>query len=233
MKISLWTRFLDIVAPRTCVSCGCRLAVTEEVLCSVCNSHLPRTNFHENPYDNPLVRLFWGQLPIERATAFFFYTPHSATSRIIYSLKYHDWPEIGVVMGRQVANEIVATGFFDGIDGLLAVPLARKRRRQRGYNQSEMIVKGINEVTGIQVMRKIVSRSSFMRSQTQLGYWERRENVAGAFVLKEKKDNLEGKHLLLVDDVVTTGATIMACAEELKSIKGIKLSVLSLGLTKA
>lgn len=233
MRISLWTRLLDLIAPRTCVACGRRLSVTEEAVCTACNIHIPRTGFHNRPYDNPLARLFWGQIPIERATALFFYLPHSLTSRLVYSLKYHSRPDIGVVLGRQMASEMASSGFFDGIDGLLPMPLASKRRRQRGYNQSEMIAKGISEVTGIPVASNVVVRKSFERSQTQLDDWERRENVKGAFVLKAEEVDLEGRHLLVIDDIVTTGATILACTSVLKNVKDIKLSVLSLGFTSS
>ena len=139
MIISFWRRLLDLIAPRLCVVCGHRLSVTEEVICSKCNFHLPRTGFHQDAYENEMARLFWAQIPIQRATAFFYYEPHAETANIIYELKYKNHPEIGTTIGRMLAKEIQPSGFFEGIDGIVPVPLAKKRLHQRGYNQSEEI----------------------------------------------------------------------------------------------
>ena len=135
-----------------------------------------------------MAKLFWGQIPIERAAAFFYYESHSNTANIIYKLKYKSHPEIGPVMGRKVAVEFQRDHFFDGIDGIVPIPLAKKRFRQRGYNQSEEIAKGINEITGIPIYTGMVKRTVFKGSQT--------------------------------------------CAKELVKAGNVKISVLSLGLTK-
>jgi ComF family protein len=230
--ISFWRRLLDLISPRLCVVCGHRLSVTEEAICSKCNFHLPRTGFHLNAYENEMARLFWAQVPIERATAFFYYEPHAQTANIIYELKYKNRPDIGIIIGRMLAKEIQHSGFFEGIDGIVPVPLARKRQRQRGYNQSEMIAEGIREATGIPIYNKVVSRSAFLESQTHLGRWDRNDNVEGIFQLIGDGSNIRGKHLLMVDDVVTTGATVVACGQELLKAGDVRLSVLSLGYVK-
>ena len=231
MIISCWRRLLDLISPRLCVVCGHRLTVTEEVICAKCNFHLPRTDFHRNAYENEMAKLFWHQIPIERATAFFYYQPHSSTANIIYQLKYKNHPEIGEVMGRMVGKELMPSGFFDGIDGIVAVPLTKKRQRQRGYNQSMEIARGISEVTGLPIFDKVVKRVSFKGSQTSLGRWDRNENVEKVFELIDPTA-IHGKHLLVIDDIVTTGATCIACAKELIKANNIKISVLSLGFAK-
>lgn len=231
MIISLWTRLLDAISPRMCAVCGGRLAVTEDSLCSVCNYHLPRTDYHLHPYDNPMAKKFWGRMPLERATALFFYAPRSSVSHLVYSMKYFNRPEIGFTMGRMLASEIEGHGFFDGVDVILPMPISRKRRRERGYNQSEEIARGIVSVVGLPMEMKAVKRNRFVESQTHLHFWQRQENVEGAFSVGENAGALAGKHVLIVDDIVTTGATIIACAEALRSVVGIKFSVLSLGLT--
>jgi ComF family protein len=231
MIISCWRRLLDLISPRLCVVCGHRLTVTEEVICAKCNFHLPRTDFHRNAYENEMAKLFWHQIPIERATAFFYYQPHSSTANIIYQLKYKNHPEIGEVMGRMVGKELMPSGFFDGIDGIVAVPLTKKRQRQRGYNQSMEIARGISEVTGLPLFDKVVKRVSFKGSQTSLGRWDRNENVEKVFELIDPTA-IHGKHLLVIDDIVTTGATCIACAKELVKANNIKISVLSLGFAK-
>lgn len=231
MKISFWSRLLDLISPRLCVVCGNRLTVTEETLCSKCYLHLPRTDFDHDLYENVMAKLFWGQIAIEKATALFYYEPHAETANILYELKYKNHPEIGVVMGRMMAKELMRSGMFEGIDAIVPVPLARKRERERGYNQSLELAKGVSEVTGLPIYNKVVKRTRFMGSQTQRGRWERNENVEHVFELVDG-DSISGKHLLLIDDVVTTGATIIACAQEMQKASDVKISVLALGFAK-
>lgn len=230
-KISIWQRLLDLIAPRLCVVCGRRLAPSERVICAVCNLHLPRTGYQLSAYDNPMARLFWGIIPVERVAALFYYEASSRTSNILYDLKYHDHPEIGREMGRLMAREFMAADFFDGIDLIVPIPLARKRQRQRGYNQSRCLAEGISQATGIAVNSHVVRRASFVKSQTQMRRQERQENVEGAFELKDPA-SVHGRHVLLVDDVITTGATMTACARELLKAGDVRLSLLSLGFAK-
>ena len=231
MKVSFWSRVLDLISPRQCMVCGKRLAVTEHSVCSACYLHMPRTTYQFTPLDNLMTQLFWGQAPIERAASLMYYEPHSECARLIYALKYGNHPDIGEDLGRMMAEEMMMAGYFDGIDVLLPVPLSRRRQRQRGYNQSEMICRGISEKTGIPVVTKAVRRLHFKQSQTALTRQQRQENVADMFELRDGS-KLEGKHVLLVDDICTTGATLTACADVLKAITGIRLSVLTLGFTK-
>jgi len=226
--ISLLARLIDTLAPRSCTICGGRLTVTEEVMCACCNHCLPRTGYSKSSYDNKLVRLFWGRIPIEKGTAFFFYKAHSDTSRLLYQLKYGGHPEIGERLGRIVAAEFAQDGFFDGITAVVPVPLARQRERERGYNQSVEIVRGISAETGLPVLDKVLERISFHGSQTQKGRWERNENVEKAFHLLDASP-LNNQHILLVDDVITSGATLVAAAKELLKATNVKISVLSLG----
>jgi ComF family protein len=230
--ISFWHRLLDLISPRLCVVCGHRLTVTEEVICARCNFHLPRTGFQHNAYENEMAKLFWGQIPIERATAFFYYEAHAETANILYELKYKDHPEIGEIFGRMFAAEIQSAGFFDGIDGIVPVPLAKKRQRQRGYNQSEEIAQGVSEITGLPIYKKVVKRISFKGSQTNKGRWDRQENVERVFDLIDA-EAVSNKHLLLIDDVVTTGATCIACAKVLCQPANVRISILSLGFAKS
>lgn len=232
MKISFWSRLLDLISPRLCVVCGSRLAVTEEALCSKCYLHLPRTDFGHDLYENVMAKMFWGQIAIEKATALFYYEPHAETASILYELKYKNHPEIGVVMGRMMAKELMNSGLFEDIDALVPVPLARKRERQRGYNQSLELTKGISKVTRLPIADKVVRRTKFAGSQTQRGRWERNENVEGVFELIDG-NGISGKHLLLIDDVVTTGATIIACAQEMQKASNVRISVLALGFAKS
>ncbi len=227
-------RALNVIAPKQCTICGKRLAIGEEVLCTVCNYHLPRTHFSKQPYDNKMARMFWGQMPIERTAAWFYYEPQSDVSRLIHSLKYFNHPEKGVLMGKMLAGEIMQDNFFDSIDCIIPVPLTKKRKRSRGYNQSYEIALGINKITNIPILDKAVKRKSFKKSQTRMDRWQRMENVENVFEIENGID-LSGKHILIVDDVVTTGATIISCAQAIMKgcqsrFKGkVTFSVLSLG----
>ena len=229
--ISFWHRLIQLVAPQPCLVCGARLAVGEEVVCTTCNLHLPRTYFAADDYDNIMARRFWGRIPIERAAALFYYEAGSEVSRIIHALKYHDQPEVGTFMGRMAAEEFAAEGFFEGVDLVVPVPLAPKRRRQRGYNQSEEIAKGVAEATGLPVVANAVERVVATETQTHKSLRQRMENVEGAFRLTGKAD-LHGAHVLVVDDVVTSGATVCSCVEAMMSAGELKVSVLSLGVVK-
>ena len=229
--INFWSRLLDLISPRLCVVCGNRLAVTEETLCSKCYLHLPRTDFANDLYENMMAKLFWGQIKLEKATALFYYEPHAETAQILYELKYKNHPEIGVVMGRMMAKELMKSGLFEDIDALVPVPLAKKRERERGYNQSLELAKGVSEVTGLPIANLVIRRTKFVGSQTKRGRWERNENVEHVFELVD--DNISDQHLLLIDDVVTTGATVIACAKEMQKASNVKISVLALGFAKS
>jgi len=231
MPISLLSRIIDLVAPRYCPVCGRRMAIGERTLCTVCNLHLPRTNYAADAYENRMARLFWGKLPIERAAALFFYEAHSEVCNLVYDLKYHDRPEIGAEMGMMTAAEFARSSFFEGIDAIVPVPLSPKRQRQRGYNQSMEIARGVASYTGIPIVRDAVRRQGFKESQTHKSRMERVTNVEDAFRL-HKGEQIRGRHVLVVDDVVTTGATVTACADELTKAGGVRISVLALGFAK-
>lgn len=222
---------IRLVAPKRCTVCGATLGVGESVVCSVCAAHLPRTWHCRQPYDNTMARMFWGRIPIERAAALFYFEPQSEMSHIVYSFKYHNRPDNAMLMGQLAAKELTAGGFFSGIDAIVPVPLARNRQRQRGYNQSYELAKGIRNITHIPIINNALIRKTFTESQTHKSQWERIENVEHAFELRQP-ELLRGKHVLVVDDVVTTGATVSACASEIVKCGGVKISVFSLGFTK-
>ena len=233
MAISLFSRLLDFISPRTCVICGNRLTVTEGHICGVCIMRLPRTHFHLTPYENKMAENFYVLVKkLGKAAAFFYYHPHSKSTKIILSLKYGDNPAIGITLGRLMATEMQPSGFFDDVDVMLPMPLTRKRRWSRGYNQSEQIAQGISQITHIPLLSHAVRRTSFKRSQTQLHRRERMENVEGVFALR-KNLQLKNKHVLIIDDVCTTGATIIALANTIQEAGVKEISILTAGFTQA
>ena len=217
---------LDFFYPRYCLCCRRRMSPGEEVLCVRCQADLPRVrtvSFEEND----IARIFWGLVPIEKGISFFHYTPHSPHSRILFELKYHNHPEVGKTMGRMMAEELKATNFFNGIDLIVPIPLSRKRERQRGYNQSDWIAWGISEATGIPTDTTSVVRTKSNPSQTTLDHRQRRENDRDIFAVRHP-ESLEGRHNLLLDDVITTATTMLSCAETIARACRVRFSVLSL-----
>ncbi|MGN0221525.1 MAG: ComF family protein [Prevotella sp.] len=223
---------LDVVAPRRCVACGRRLSCTEEHLCAVCLKHAPVTGFQFNPYENRMAKDFWGLVKsMEKAAAWFYYEPGSEFSNIIKELKYRHQPTLGLYIGEMMAYKMKESGFFDDIDCMVPVPITQKRKRQRGYNQAECIANGIRNVLQIPVVSCAVERVEFTGSQTRLRRLDRMNNVERAF----RGKNLavfSHSHVLLVDDVTTTGATLTAVANVLQQVADIRISVLTAGYTR-
>ena len=217
---------LDFFFPRMCPVCGNRLELDEHPLCLRCNMDMPRTMFWEHPYDNPLARMYWGKIPVEKAVAYFYFAPKAGTALMVYGAKYHGRGNIAIELGEMLADEM--KGFFDDFDCIVPVPVTIKRKMKRGYNQSDMIAQGISNVTGIPIERHTVIRRHFDKSQTHLTRDERILNVDDVFVLKDA-DSVKGKHVLLVDDVITTGATTISCAKQILKAENVKISILSLG----
>ncbi len=225
-----WQAFFDLLFPRCCVVCGRPLGKGEEGICTSCNIALPRTGYHLLE-DNPVEQLFWGKVSLQRATSFFYYRKGSPSRRILHQLKYGGQKTLAQSMGRYMAAELVASGFFEGVEVLIPVPLHLRKEKRRGYNQSEWIARGIGQVTGIPLDRSSVVRKKYTETQTRKTAYERWENVAGVFALS-CPEHFVGKHILLIDDVLTTGATIVACASALQEVAGIRISVLTLAVAE-
>lgn len=222
--------FIHLLFPHQCTVCNRPLSHAEKCLCTVCSINMPRTNYHLQK-DNLIEKQFWGQIPIERATALFYYQKGSNYCNIIHDLKYKGRKQIGRIMGHYIAGEIQESGFFDNIDIIVPVPLHPKRFKKRGYNQSEWIAKGIADITHIPVNNYTITRKTYTDSQTSQTVFERRENAKDTFNI-HRPEQFAGKHILLVDDVLTTGATVMACASVFSHIEGIRFSVLALGVSR-
>lgn len=216
----------DLMFPRSCGMCGNRLYGHEKQVCTVCLRGLPRTGYHLKK-GNPVEMLFWGLMPIERATALMFYRGEK-TRTAVHRLKYFDNPHIGEYLAEVMSDEIKDSGFFEGIDCIVPVPLSRRKKMSRGYNQSEWIAKGIRRITGIEIIDNAVRRVVDNKTQTQMKHSERWKNVENIFRLT-RPELITGKHVLIVDDVVTTGSTIVSLGNELIKAGNVKLSVATLG----
>jgi ComF family protein len=222
--------FLSLFLPRPCLSCGVSLVRGEEVLCTGCLLAMGRTDFHLQR-GNMLEQAFWGRCKVERAAAFSVYNRGSRIRRLVHLLKYSGRKEIGTMLGGLYGTVLSESGFTDGIDMIIPVPLDPARERRRGYNQSMYIAGGMAKQCHLPVRDDILRRTGRSGSQTSRGRYERWENVEGLFAIRAPGE-ITGKHLLLVDDVITTGSTVEACVTALRSAEDVRVSVAALAVAR-
>ncbi len=215
--------FWFLIFPYVCEACGATLQKNEQPICTKCLYEIPRTDYCKD-LDNDIAHLFAGRLKVEKATALFHFHKGSRFRKLLHSLKYKSKPEIGVLLGKELGAEMYSSKNFKDIDYIIPVPLHPKREKQRGYNQSERIGHGISLVTDIPQLTDVLLRNVETVTQTKMTREERWKNVSGKFIIKNP-EMIENKHVLLIDDVVTTGSTLEACGEILLSIKDLKLSI--------
>lgn len=218
--------FADFFLPRYCCMCDRRLSSAEQHICTPCLRTLNRIEYEGGEVHGVIERLFWGKVPVEKATSMFKYEGEN-TRKILHNIKYFDRPQVAAFLAALFVKENRDSDFFDGIQAIVPVPLAKQKKRKRGYNQSEFIAHGLSQETGIPVINDAVIRRVNNPTQTKLSHQERKDNVKDIFKLAEPKQ-LEGKHILVVDDVITTGATILSLAEEINKAQNVKLSFFSL-----
>ena len=222
---------LSLVIPASCPVCGKRLGRGEAVVCASCEVTAPLTNLWREPH-NPMNERFWGLMPVERASAFLWYVEGSAWRDVVHNFKYGGQWRVAYNMGRWFGAELRESGLYADVDVVVPVPLHFARRMWRGYNQSEYIARGIARELGVKVDTRSVGRHRYNSSQTHHRKVERWDNVEGIFRVR-RADALRGKHILLVDDVFTTGATIMSLGETiLRSTEDVRLSVATLATSR-
>ena len=221
--------FFSLIYPRTCNACGKSLITGEECICTFCRFHLPKTRMHLEK-DNKFSQIFWGRIPIETGTALFYFQKGSKVQELIHRFKYKGRKEIGHFLGRMLGDELRTSSFYEEIDLIIPVPLHPEKIRKRGFNQSEVIAGGIAESMGIPHSSKALIRSVATQTQTRKTRFRRWENVESVFETPYPK-LLENKNLLLVDDVVTTGSTLEACAQKLLAVEGTRVWLVTLAIT--
>ncbi|MBN2348335.1 MAG: ComF family protein [Bacteroidales bacterium] len=219
--------FFELFFPKLCAACSNNLLGSEDIFCSYCLYHLPKTEFHNDP-ENKISQLFWGRVHIENATSFLYYYKGSKYQKAIHEFKYRGKKQIGHFIGKLFGSDLKSSP-FNQVDILIPVPLHFKKLKKRGFNQSEIIAMGMAESLGKPVESNLIERTVATKTQTKKSRYARWTNVEGIFNCKNTT-KLQHKHVLLVDDVITTGSTLEACANAISHIKGIRISVATLAV---
>ena len=218
-----------MIFPKVCHACGKSLYKKEDCICTHCLYHLPKTNYHLYP-DNPVVKLFWGRTHIFSASSMFSFSKGGKVQNLIHQLKYRGKKEIGTSLGKHYGNELKTSPMFSSADVVIPVPLHIKKLKKRGYNQSETFAQGIAESMKAENPAGVLIRARASETQTRRSRFARWKNVETVFKVAAP-EKLHGKHILLVDDVVTTGSTLEACANKVLEVPGTKVSVATIAYT--
>ncbi|SEL96515.1 comF family protein [bacterium A37T11] len=227
MKIGQYLHdFGSLFFPELCPGCGKALIHQEKCICTDCLYKLPYTNFHQDP-ENLLAKQLWGLARVEAATAYLHFSKESKVQRIIHQLKYGHAPQLGEWLGERFGSQLALTAPYHAADLIIPVPLHPAKLRIRGYNQALYIAKGLSKKMGIPVIDGHLIRHSNNKSQTRKNRYERYENSKDIFSVR-RPQILAHRRLLLVDDVVTTGATAEACLRELLKIEGTSVMLVTL-----
>ena len=229
--LELNSDFLNLIYPKTCAACGYSLKKQEEIICLKCQYNLPKTNHHEEE-ENPIAKKFWGRVPLENAASFYYFGKKGRVQQLIHHLKYGGWPEVGLKIGQMYGVDLSKHERFQDIKLVLPIPLHPQKKAKRGYNQRDFFAEGLAKSMKIEWSADAVIRKVFTESQTKKDRFERWENVESIFGVA-KPELLENKHILLVDDVITTGSTIEACANEILKVKNVRLSVVSIATAQS
>lgn len=218
--------FISLIYPNLCLGCGKLLVKGENLICFDCLVRMPRTNFHKVE-NNKVEMIFWGRVKIEKAASYFIYQKGSIWQKVLHKFKYKGFKDAGFELGKNYGYELKDADYFGNVDYIVPVPLHPKKERKRGYNQSLSIAEGLSYSLGIPVESKNLFRIKYTNTQTKKGRYERWENVNNIFDIRSK-EIYENKHILLVDDVITTGSTLEACANAILECKDSKVSIATL-----
>lgn len=214
---------LTLIFPKLCPACGTELVANEPVICTDCQYNLPLTNFHLVA-DNIVAQQFWGKINIEAAYALYYFTKGGKVQNLMHHFKYSGMQQIGNLLGNIAGKQLSTNEKFAQVDYIIPVPLHKTRLKERGYNQSTCFANGLAEKLNGVVEENNLIRSRDTQTQTHRSRFARFENMQDVFVVADPQ-KLENKHVLLVDDIVTTGSTLEACAIPLLKIPGLKLSI--------
>ena len=215
--------FAGLLFPELCPACGESLMAGEDTICTDCRFTLPFTNFHLQP-DNIVARQFWGKVELQGAYALYYFAKGGKVQNLMHHFKYKGMQQIGVLLGNMAGEQLVKSTVFSSVDMIIPVPLHKKRLKERGYNQSTCFANGLAQKLNALVDDDNLVRVKSTETQTHKSRFSRFENMLEVFKVINP-ERLIGKHVLLVDDVITTGSTLEACSLQLLKIEGLKLSI--------
>lgn len=216
----------ELLFPKLCVVCGDKLIEQEQWICLHCLHHIPRTNYHLTP-DNRVAQLFYGRVQLEFATSFFYFGKGSKYQTLLHNLKYKGMKELGEEIGKHFGIDLMQSPDFSTIDVICPVPLHPQKEKKRGYNQSWWIASGMARQMQKELSSDNLKRVTDTETQTRKSRFARWQNVEGIFELSNP-EAFSGKHVLVVDDVITTGSTLEACAQTIISQSGARVSIATL-----
>ena len=225
---NFFNSFTQLLFPNLCVCCKGYLSNQEYFICDICNYNLPLYEFNALK-DNDLRKKFWGILPVQECLAHLSFKQNNEVQKIMHEFKYNGNKKIGFAMGLTLGRLILSFDKLDDIDFIIPIPLYKKREDQRGFNQAEVIANGVSNIIKAPVLNNVVGRVINNKSQTNRNRLDRSINTEDIFKVMNLKP-LEGKHILLLDDVITTGATMISCGNSLLRVKDLKLSVAGLAV---
>lgn len=223
LRHTYFADFVALIFPDLCQACTKSLYRNEEIICADCLHQLPYTNFHLHA-DNAVAQSFWGRVLVESASAMLYFTKGSRVQNLLHQLKYKNRPEVGVYLGKLAAKRLLENPVFAAADVIIPVPLHPQKQLKRGYNQSLCFAEGLAEKMHIPVEIQNLLKITSTESQTKKSRISRYENMKEVFWLKNP-EKLIGKHILLVDDILTTGATLEACCYVLRQVSEVKISI--------
>lgn len=222
-SVNIFQDFVSLFFPRQCLACGNSLVRGEEAICTFCMLEMPQTDYHKDR-GNPLERRISYRIPVRYAMALFKFSKSGRVQNLLHQLKYKNHPEIGIMLGRVYGEKMINSGLSDAFEVIIPVPLHSSRRRKRGYNQSAKFAEGLSEKLNIPFTDEVLTRRTRTETQTRKTKLNRWENMKGVFEVNTPV-RVAGKKILLVDDVITTGSTLEACALALLDSQCSELSI--------
>lgn len=215
--------FFSLLYPNLCASCGQALGKGEDVICTFCQHYLPKTDFHLQP-ENVIEKHFWGRTEIVRASSQFYFQKGSRIQHLIHQLKYRGKTQIAMKLGTMYGNDLRQSRDYDSVDLIMPVPLHKSKELKRGYNQVDLFCSGLSSTMKIPWIKNNLQRIRATETQTHKTRFERWQNVGTVFQITEPSA-IEGRHVLITDDVITTGSTLEACTNAVLAIPGTRVSI--------